>query len=125
MLLLSYFVAQKEGAAVAVQGIGAASTAVLLSQIYLAGYMPPAAFWAVVGFVITGFGVNLSEFNGRLSASFWSTWQDVITVLGLAVVPQVRLSFDAHTPISDRKRIASQQKLHHSLNRTPSVVHTS
>ena len=112
MLLLSYFVAQKEGAAVAVQGIGAASTAVLLSQIYLAGYMPPAAFWAVVGFVITGFGVNLSEFNGRLSASFWSTWQDVITVLGLAVLPQVPLSLDAHAnssvPYADQSVITAR-----------------
>ena len=92
MLLLSYFVAQREGAAVAVQGIGAASTAVLLSQIYLAGYMPATAFWAVVGFVIVGFAVNLLEYSGRLSASFWSTWQDLITVLGLAVLPQVPIA---------------------------------
>ena len=91
MLLLSYFVGHREGGAVAVQGIGAATTAVLLCQIYVAGYMPTVAFWAVVGFVILGFSVNLMEFIDRLPAAIWSNWQDVITVLGLAVLPQVRL----------------------------------
>lgn len=89
MLLLSYFVGKREISATFVQGIGASSTAVLLWQIYLAGYMPPAAFATVAGVLATGLLVNALEYGRVLPKSLWSTWQDLSGIVGLAVLPQV------------------------------------
>ncbi|CAI7820162.1 unnamed protein product [Closterium sp. NIES-53] len=89
MLLLSYFTAKRELSACLVQVVGAASTAILLSQVYLAGFMPPPAFTAVVAYLLLGCAVNCLRFTRRLPQPLWDTWQDVIGVLGLAVLPQV------------------------------------
>ncbi|CAI5495283.1 unnamed protein product [Closterium sp. Naga37s-1] len=89
MLLLSYFTAKRELSACLVQVVGAASTAVLLSQVYLAGFMPPPAFTAVAAYLLLGCAVNCLRFTRRLPQPLWDTWQDVIGVLGLAVLPQV------------------------------------
>ncbi|CAI5998626.1 unnamed protein product [Closterium sp. NIES-64] len=89
MLLLSYFTAKRELSACLVQVVGAASTAVLLSQVYLAGFMPSPAFTAVAAYLLLGCAVNCLRFTRRLPQPLWDTWQDVIGVLGLAVLPQV------------------------------------
>ncbi|CAI5983918.1 unnamed protein product [Closterium sp. NIES-65] len=88
MLLLSYFTAKRELSACLVQVVGAASTAVLLSQVYLAGFMPSPAFTAVAAYLLLGCAVNCLRFTRRLPQPLWDTWQDVIGVLGLAVLPQ-------------------------------------
>ena len=71
------------------QVVGAASTAILLSQICLAGFMPPAAFAAVAACFILSCLVNALQLARRLPAAVWDAWLDVVGVLGLAVLPQV------------------------------------
>eukprot|EP00897_Mesotaenium_endlicherianum_P008089 jgi/Mesen1/7308/ME000374S06669 len=89
MLLLSYFVSKKETSASLVQTIGASTTAVLLAQVFLAGYMPLPAFAAVAGLLGFGLAINLLQFKGGLPAPVWGIWQDITGVAGLAVLPQV------------------------------------
>ncbi|GJP30796.1 hypothetical protein CLOM_g6957 [Closterium sp. NIES-68] len=89
MLLLSYFTAKKELSACLVQVVGAGTTAILLGQVFMAGFMPPPAFTAVAAYFLIGCTVNCLRFVGHLPQSLWDTWQDLIGVLGLAVLPQV------------------------------------
>lgn len=89
MLLLSYFASKRELSATLVQGVGATSTCVLLSQIYLAGFMPPVAFFSVASFLVCGLFINTLQYLGTLPRTFWAIWQDFIGIIGLAVLPQV------------------------------------
>ncbi|CAI5467960.1 unnamed protein product [Closterium sp. Yama58-4] len=89
MLLLSYFTAKRELSACLVQVVGATSTAILLAQVFIAGFMPPPAFTAVAAYLLLGCAVNCLRFTRHLPQPLWDTWQDVIGVLGLAVLPQV------------------------------------
>lgn len=71
--------------------VGASSTLTLLIQIWLAGYMPLAPFAAVCSYFALGCLVNGLRYTGGLPQAVWAVWQDFIGVLGLAVLPQVRL----------------------------------
>jgi hypothetical protein len=93
-LLLNYFTAKREGAAVLVQAIGIASSFALLTQIRIAGHMPGAAYSAVAAVVAMTATLTGLKLSGQLDASkagqwAWAAWQKVLGLAGLAVVPQV------------------------------------
>lgn len=53
--------------------------------------MPLAPFAAVCSYFALGCLVNGLRYTGGLPQAVWAVWQDFIGVLGLAVLPQVRL----------------------------------
>ncbi|KAH7282277.1 hypothetical protein KP509_35G023000 [Ceratopteris richardii] len=99
--LLSYFAKKREVGAMIVQAVGVVTTSVVLLQLTLAGSMPSLVFIATA--VAVGFGLilNFLNYNKLLSPQIWYLWEDVITVGGLAVLPQVMWStFDTILPPS-------------------------
>ena len=54
MLLLSYFVSMKEKSAARVQAIGVITSALVVGQIFRAGFMPEEAFLAIVPAIVGG-----------------------------------------------------------------------
>lgn len=98
LLLLSYFASKKELGATLVQAVGVVSTFVLLSQIFVAGFMPPPAFALTTVVVAVGLTLNLLNYKGVLSPAIWSVWQDAAGLVGLTVLPQVICAtFSSHT----------------------------
>lgn len=89
MLLLSWFSGQKETSAARVQAIGVATSAIVVAQIFLAGFMPGAAFVGVLGAVAAGLTLNWLKFKDKAPAGAWSFWTKASSLLGLVVLPQV------------------------------------
>ena len=93
-LLLSYFTQRREGSAVLVQAIGIASSFAVLTQVRAAGFMPRWAYAGVSLVVAAAATLTGLQLSGRLSSkpgqAVWATWQKLLGLAGLAVVPQVR-----------------------------------
>ncbi len=89
MLLLSWFASQKETSAARVQAIGVVTSAVVVTQIFLAGFMPAAAFAAVMGAIVAGLALNWLKFKDKAPAGLWSFWSKASSLLGLVILPQV------------------------------------
>lgn len=89
MLLLSWFASQKETSAARVQAIGVMTSAVVVAQIFLAGFMPPLAFAAVMAAIGAGLLINWLKFKEKAPAPVWSFWSRASSLLGLVVLPQV------------------------------------
>ncbi|KAK9809188.1 hypothetical protein WJX72_011049 [[Myrmecia] bisecta] len=92
-LLLSYFLSKGEKGASTVQAIGASSNVIMLSQIYMAGFMPTAAFGVMAVVTAAAVAVNLSKVTGLLDkaeagGSLWGSWQDLLGLIGVAMLPQ-------------------------------------
>ena len=65
-------------------------------QIFISGYMPQAAFAAVVAVVAAAAAVNGAKATGRLDASqggrdAWQLWQECLGLFGLVLLPQALL----------------------------------
>ncbi len=89
MLLLSYFASQKEKGASLVQGVGVITSAVVVTQIFLAGFMPGLAFAVVMPAIVAGLVLNFLQLKGKLPEKLWKGWSRASGLLGLAVLPQV------------------------------------
>ncbi|MDX6770007.1 MAG: S8 family serine peptidase [Elusimicrobiota bacterium] len=89
MLLLSWFASQKESSAARVQAIGVVTSAVVVAQIFMAGFMPATAFAAVMGAIVAGLVLNRLKFKDKAPAGLWSFWSKASSLLGLVVLPQV------------------------------------
>eukprot|EP00884_Botryococcus_braunii_P012245 jgi/Botrbrau1/21020/Bobra.0144s0033.1 len=95
-LLLSYFLDREEGSAAVVQVVGIVSNAIMLLQIFMAGFMPQQAF--LCSAVITSFTAIVSACKASGVLSFgrgqevWRVWQDFLGVVGAAVVLQAMWS---------------------------------
>eukprot|EP00899_Mesostigma_viride_P000021 jgi/Mesvir1/10019/Mv03642-RA.1 len=89
MLLLTYFAEKHEKSAVVVQSMGVITTAVLLSQIFLGGFMPFPAFALMSAVTAAGLVLNYLDFAGMVPPLLWAIWKGFIGVTGLAVLPQV------------------------------------
>lgn len=99
--LLSYFAKKREVGAMVVQAVGVVTTWVVLLQLTMAGAMPSLAFTITAAAVGLGLLLNFLNYNKVLSPHIWEIWEDVITVGGLSVLPQVMWStFDAVLPPS-------------------------
>jgi hypothetical protein len=66
-----------------------------LLQIFMAGFMPPAAFGAATVAVAAAALVNGAKLSGALAAmpggaDLWALWSEVLGLIGLVVLPQVR-----------------------------------
>eukprot|EP00252_Welwitschia_mirabilis_P027663 TRINITY_DN9550_c0_g1_i1.p1 TRINITY_DN9550_c0_g1~~TRINITY_DN9550_c0_g1_i1.p1 ORF type:complete len:433 (+),score=57.13 TRINITY_DN9550_c0_g1_i1:47-1300(+) len=90
--LLSYFAKKKETGAVIVQTVGVVSTYAVLSQLAMAGAMPSVPFIASSVAVGAGLIFNFLNYNSLLPAKLWRFWEDLITVGGVTVLPQVMWS---------------------------------
>ncbi|KAK1307304.1 hypothetical protein QJS10_CPA10g01290 [Acorus calamus] len=90
--LLSYFAKKRETEAVFVQTLGVISTYIVILQLAMAEAMPLPQF--VVTSVVVGFGLVLNFLNyfSLLNEVVWRSWEDFITIGGLAVLPQVMWS---------------------------------
>lgn len=99
--LLSYFAKKRESGAMIVQAVGVVSTFVVLLQLTVAGSMPCSAFTATATAVGLGLVLNFLNYKSLLNCEIWKIWEDVITIGGLSVLPQVMWStFDAVLPPS-------------------------
>ncbi|MCO5562337.1 hypothetical protein L7F22_015963 [Adiantum nelumboides] len=90
--LLSYFAKKREVGAMIVQAVGVITTWVVLLQLTMAGSMPTPVFTVTSTAVGLGLFLNFLNYNKLLSPQIWELWEDVITVGGLAVLPQVMWS---------------------------------
>lgn len=90
--LVSYFVEKKETEAVIVQTLGVVSTYVVIAQLAMAQAMPLPQFVATSVVVALGLVVNFLNYFGWVDGAIWNLWEDFITIGGLAVLPQVRLT---------------------------------
>jgi len=92
-MLMSYFVSREERGAVLVQALGVASNFAMLTQIYMAGFLPAKLYNLVVLSTVSCFAINIAKMCGQLEGkslrSVWSAWQALLGIAGLAVVPQV------------------------------------
>lgn len=99
--LLSYFAGKKERGATIVQAVGVLSTFVVLVQLAIAGAMPAPVFTATAVAVVVGLILNFLNYHGLLSTGVWRTWQEIITVGGVSVLPQVMwTTFEPYVPSS-------------------------
>lgn len=99
--LLSYFAGKKERGATVVQAVGVISTFIVLVQLAIAGSMPAPVFTATAVAVVVGFVVNFLNYNGLLSASIYRVWQEIISIGGVSVLPQVMwTTFEPFVPPS-------------------------
>lgn len=99
--LLSYFAKKRETGAMVVQAVGVVSTWVVLLQLAIAGAMPKAAFTATTTAVGLGLVLNFLNYKSLVNSHIWEIWEDVITVGGMSVLPQVMWStFDVVLPPS-------------------------
>lgn len=99
--LLSYFAKKREVGAMVVQAVGVVSTWVVLLQLTMAGAMPLLVFTITATAVGLGLLLNMLNYKNLLSPHIWEIWEDVITVGGVSVLPQVMWStFDAVLPPS-------------------------
>ncbi|MBI4052279.1 MAG: hypothetical protein HY400_07215, partial [Elusimicrobia bacterium] len=89
MLLLSYFVSQKERGAATVQTVGVITTLIVLSQIFLAGFMPGAAFGTILPVILLGLVLNYLNFKDRMHGLVWDIWKKASATIALAALPQV------------------------------------
>ena len=89
MLLLSYFVSMKEKSAARVQAIGVITSALVVGQIFRAGFMAEEAFWAIVPAIVGGLALNFLNMLDKLPAKVWNVWSKVGGLLGFAALPQV------------------------------------
>ena len=89
MILLSYFVSKKEKGAALVQAVGVLSSALVVGQIFYAGFMPAAAFWAVAAAILAGLGLNALHYRGVVNAKLWEGWKEFVGMAGLATLPLV------------------------------------
>eukprot|EP00850_Spirogloea_muscicola_P015358 SM000117S25478 [mRNA] locus=s117:61601:64802:- [translate_table: standard] len=89
LMLLSYFIGKDERSATLVQSIGAISGYAVITQIYLAGYMPPAAYYGVTVGLVLALVVNVLKQVKLLPISVWRVWQNFIGVGGVTLLPQV------------------------------------
>ncbi|MEK7746570.1 MAG: alpha-amylase family glycosyl hydrolase, partial [Elusimicrobiota bacterium] len=92
MLLLSYFSSQKEKSAAAVQAVGVLESVVVVTQIFLAGFMPAAAFAVVLPVVAAGLVLNALKAFGKLpdkilGVDLWSLWNKLTNLLGFFALP--------------------------------------
>lgn len=70
-----------------------ASNFAMLTQIYMAGFLPANLYKGVILSTVMCFSVNIAKLCGWLESSgrrsVWSFWQSFLGIAGLAVVPQV------------------------------------
>lgn len=71
------------------QAIGVVSNAALLTQLYLAGYMPPLSFWPLLCTTLAALGLVVAR--ARLPRQVLDAFSAAAGLMGLAVVPQVLL----------------------------------
>ena len=90
--LLSYFAKKRETEAVIVQTLGVISTYAVLVQLAMAESMPVPQFVATSVVVAAGLILNFLNYVGWLPGTLWLLWEDFITVGGLAVLPQVKMT---------------------------------
>ncbi|KAL3641706.1 hypothetical protein CASFOL_012521 [Castilleja foliolosa] len=90
--LVSYFIKKKETEAVIVQTSGVISTYVVMLQLAMGQAMPLPHFIAVSVVVALGLVLNFLKYFDLLIPEFWHFWEDFITVVGLATLPQVMWS---------------------------------
>lgn len=91
--LLSYFAKKREKEAAIVQTLGVLSTHIVLAQLTMAEAMPMQYFVATSAVVTLGLILNCLYYFGKLSTALWRLWEDMITIGGLTVLPQVNLFF--------------------------------
>jgi hypothetical protein len=96
--LLSYFAKKKETEAVIVQTLGVISTYAVLVQLAMAESMPVPQFVATSVVVAAGLILNFLNYFGWIPGTLLLLWEDFITVGGLAVLPQVKMTVFALTP---------------------------
>jgi hypothetical protein len=89
MLLLGWFASQKEKSAARVQAIGVVTSAVVVTQIFLAGHMPLLAFAAVMPAIVAGLLINFAKIKDKAPAALWNVWSKGSSLLGLVILPQV------------------------------------
>lgn len=80
-----------------VQGVGAATTLIVLMQLAIAGAMPLAAFAATAIAVVLGFILNLLNYQELLRPSIWHVWEEAVTIGGVTVLPQVCMHASTHS----------------------------
>ncbi|CAN8300319.1 unnamed protein product [Cochlearia groenlandica] len=90
--LLSYFAKKREKEAAVVQTLGVISTFVVLAQLAMAEAMPMQCFVATSVVVTVGLILNCLYYFGKLSTTLWRLWEDIITVGGISVLPQIMWS---------------------------------
>lgn len=87
--LLSYFAKKKETEAIVVQTLGVISTYVVIVQLAMAGSMPLPFFIVTSAVVAAGLSLNFMNYFNWLHPGIWLFWEDLTTVGGLSVLPQV------------------------------------
>ncbi|KAK6936486.1 hypothetical protein RJ641_033516 [Dillenia turbinata] len=90
--LLSYFVKKRETGAVIVQTLGVFSIYVVITQLVMARAMPLPHYIATSVVIAFGTLFNFLKYFGWLSSGIWHFWEDLITVGGISVLPQVMWS---------------------------------
>eukprot|EP00958_Prasinococcus_capsulatus_P004406 scaffold408_cov388-Prasinococcus_capsulatus_cf.AAC.9 len=89
---------KREKGAALVQTVGVVSTAILLTQVYIAGHMPGLCFWPGLAVVIYGLSLNFLNFVGKAWPVAWQVWEKSISIIGLTVLPQVIWSTFSSVP---------------------------
>ncbi|OVA18395.1 hypothetical protein BVC80_1833g51 [Macleaya cordata] len=90
--LLSYFAKKKEAEAILVQTLGVISTYVVIVQLAMAEAMPFPHFIVTSVVVGTGLILNFMNYFNWLHPGIWRFWEDLTTIGGLSVLPQVMWS---------------------------------
>ncbi|XP_068650967.1 maltose excess protein 1-like, chloroplastic [Aristolochia californica] len=90
--LLSYFAKKRETEAIFVQTLGVISIYVVIVQLAIAKAMPLPQFIVTSVAVASGLILNFLNYFNWLNAGIWSFWEDVITIGGVSVLPQVMWS---------------------------------
>lgn len=90
--LLSYFASKRERGAMVVQGVGCATTLVVLMQLAIARAMPMAAFAGVAIAVVVGFILNTLNYQELVRPAVWHAWEEAVTIGAVTVLPQVMWS---------------------------------
>jgi len=88
LLLFSYFAAKGERGATLVQAVGVISTAVLLIQVFIAGFFPASFFWPLAFIIVCGVTMGSLRLLGLLGERIWAAWQSALGIIGLATLPQ-------------------------------------
>lgn len=78
-------------------------------QIFIAGFMPAAAFGAAAVAVAAAVVMNGAKLTGRLDrlpagGKVWALWSEVLGMLGLVILPQVSVSSQQHIRLACRLR---------------------